>query len=148
MKGNSPTQTSFILIGFVELSPSFWNEVDFRFDYSYTRKLEYLFPDNNPKRYYPTMQAFSLKIIFRQLLSKVFLLEEGLGPLALNDRSYSDINEWDYGVSGWFAIGLDLKSVNYLPLVISVGSHFGLTVTNTTASFNTYCIQTQYFFLN
>ena len=46
-KGNSPSQTSFILNGFVEFSPSFWNDIDFRFDYSYMRKLESLFPDNN-----------------------------------------------------------------------------------------------------
>lgn len=94
------------------------------------------------------MQAISFKIIFRQILSKVVLLEEGLGPLALNDRSYSDTNEWDYGVSGWFAIGLDFKAINKLPVIISVGSHFGLTVTNTTASFNTYCLQAQYFLSN
>lgn len=146
IKGNTPTQASFAIGGFLEISPDFWNDIDFRFDYSYHRKLDYLFPDNNEDRYYPSLHAYSLKVIFRQILSRTLLLEEGLGPLALNDRTFSDINEWDYGVGGWFAIGLDFKNINKIPMVLSAGSHFGLTVTNTTASFISYSIQLQYFF--
>ncbi len=147
-KGKVISESGFSMNAFIEVSPDFWQIIDFRFDYTYMKKFEALFPDNNPERYYPSIQSYSIKVITRQELSEKWFLEEGVGPMILLDRTYSDINEWDYGISGWFAFGIDLQKVNNIALTISVGSQFGLTFTNTTASFINYSIQAQYFLIN
>ena len=148
IKGKAISHTAFALSGFVEISPDFWNIIDFRFDYSYMRKLDSLFPDNSPNRYYPSLQSYSVKLITRQLLSEKWFLEEGLGLMALKDKTYSDINEWDYGVSGLIGVGIDFQNSGNIPLTLSVGSNFGLAFTNTTASYLTYYFQIQYFLIN
>ena len=148
IKGSVLSHTAFSLGGFVEVSPSFWNIIDFRFDYYYMRKLDSLFPNNSPNRYYPSLQSLSLKVITRQPLTERWFLEEGLGPMALKDKTYSDINEWDYGVSGLINIGIDFQNSENLPIAITIGSNFGLTFTNTTASYLVYHLQLQYFLIN
>ena len=147
IKSNAPSQTSFAVGGFVELSPSFWNGVDFRFDYTFMRKADYLFPDKNTERYYPSMHALSIKAITRQLLSEKFFLEKGIGPLFLNDQTFSDMSTWNYGVCGWFSLGLDIKNISDLPITLAIGGHFGLTFTNETPSYFIYTLQAQCFIL-
>lgn len=148
IKGKAISESTFGINGFIELSPDFWNIVDFRFDYSYMRQIESLFPEKSQKKYYPSIHAFSLKAITRQIVSPVLFLEEGLGLLALIDKTYSDYNEWDYGVSGLVALGMDFKNSENFPVTLSIGANFGLTFTNTTASYMIYHLQLQYFLLN
>ena len=61
-----------------------------RISFVYAQDFNALLPGST-NRYYPFLKAVSLKAIFIQPLSEPYFLEEGFGPIVIDDRTFSNI---------------------------------------------------------
>lgn len=146
IKGNSPSVTSLsgkILVGY---EPEFLAGLSIRLGFLFARKVEYFLPENRTDRYYPFIKAFTLTGFIEQPLSKNLFLEEGLGFVYLNDRTFSDVDAWDFGIVGNFLVGIHLWNMNEKGFTFGVGTGFGNTFTNSTASYFNFYFETRYKF--
>ena len=145
IKGNSTAQTSFAANVFFDFKVPFITDASFRVNYLHSRKVEYLLPENRQGKYYPFIHALSLKAFINQSLGKLLYVEEGAGIVAVNDRTFSDTNVWDYGVAFNLLGGIDLRALDS-GFKLGLGTEYGITFNNTTASYFSFHLQSQYYF--
>lgn len=140
IKGNSPDQSSFSTSVFIETNTPLFEEVYPRVSFIYAQDFNILLPDTR-QRYHPFIKGFSLKGITSQYFDSRIFLEEGVGFLMLNDRTFSDVNEWNAGMVLSLAGGLDFRDFDLKGFKIGAGMEYGLTFTNTLAQFFSLHIQ-------
>ncbi len=146
VKGNSPSQNSLgfnVLAGF---SHTWLNEVGIRFGYSYARKVNYFLPESRQGRYYPYVQAFTAKAIIEQPLGGFLFIEEGLGLSAINDRTFSDRDEWGYGVAASLFLGWNMRKLSLTGFKIGFVGEAAFTFTSTSASYTILGFRAVYYF--
>lgn len=146
IKGNTSSQTSFAGNVFIDVSPSLFSTLTFRLNYLYARKIEYFLPEDRTNRYYPFIKAVSLKGLIKQYLSDNLYIEEGFGFLYLNDRTISDVNDWNFGIVFNLLGGINFREHSSTGFALGAGTEYGLTFTNSTASYLQAHLQLQYFF--
>lgn len=146
IKGNSASVSSFTTSLFVDTKMFFTEDVTIRYSFFYARKLEALLPDASGTQYFPYHRGFSVKAVIEQLLSTYLFLEEGLGLLLLNDRTFSDTNEWGIGAAFHITIGLDFRSYKNSGFKLGLGSDIGTTFNATTPNYFSVQLQTAYYF--
>ena len=144
ISGNTTGKGSFSSSFFLEVDPGFYKDLSFRFSFLYHTDFNSILP-NSTKRYYPFIKGFGLKGITSQSIEPNFFIEEGLGLIALNDRTISGTDEWDYGANFSLAAGFDLKDLDTQGFKLSLGTEYGLTFNNTLASYFSLYLQGQYF---
>ncbi|MHB1687202.1 MAG: hypothetical protein ACYCVH_07500 [Ignavibacteriaceae bacterium] len=142
ISGNLPSQGSFSSSIFVEANTNKAFGFDTRLSFVYVADIDLLFPRSSIS-YYPFVKGFSIKGIVRQPLSTIFFFEEGLGPLALNDRTFSDINSWDYGLAFSILAGTNFGDSRG-KIKLGAGIEYGLTFTKTTVRYSSFHLQIQY----
>ena len=145
LSGNSPNQTSFTSSLFFEFKTPFTEIITPRISFIYTQDFNKLLP-NTTNKYYPFLRGWSIKGIASQDLSENYFLEEGAGFLVLNDHTFSDINEWNYGVVFSIAAGLELKNNNLTSWRLGVGTEYGFSFANTFAKYFSLHLQVVYTF--
>lgn len=141
IKGDSPSIGAFTTSIFIETNTVLFLEVIPRLSFIYARDFNAIIP-NVKKPYLPFVQGFTLKGIVTQYLENQIFIEEGVGLLALNDRTFSDTNVWSYGVVLSLSGGWDLRGFNLSGFKLGAGVEFGITFNNTLAqysSFHFYC---------
>lgn len=111
----------------------------------YGRKIEALLPEGAYDWYYPFVRGVSLKAAMSQTFQNFFYTEEAIGPLLLNDRTFSDVNSYDLGLCFSFLAGLDFRT-GPRGMAFGLGTEYGLTFTNTLASYFSFYLQAQYYF--
>jgi len=131
IKGNLPSQTSFSGKAFIELEPFIIPLNSIQFAFTFAQKLEKIIPENRNNKYYPFIKSLSLIGKSEQFVTENLFIEEGFGLLLLNDRTYDDINTWNYGFV------LNASGGTYLnrKTKISIACDYGLTLNNTNASY-------------
>lgn len=146
IKGNSPAQTSYTSSIFVETEMPFVNEALLRLSFLYAADINSILPDNRII-YKPFVKGITLKTVAGQQLENKVFLEEGIGLLLLNDRTFSDTNVLDFGICASFLTGIDLRNENVIKgFKLGAGVEYGLTFTNTLASYISFHLQGEYFF--
>lgn len=146
IKGNSPGISAFTGGLFLSAVPWFSDDVQFRFGFAYSRRVEYFLPENRTGRYYAFIKSFYLKAVLDQQLNNMLFAEEGAGILTINDRTFSNTNTWDYGAGFHALIGFDFTDENIKGIRISGGIDSGITFTQTTASYFLFIVQLHYLF--
>lgn len=146
IRGNSPSQTSFNTSLFIDVAPEVMQGSSLRLSFHYGRTIESLLPQGLLARYYPFVRGISLKVTTSQIFQNFFYTEEAIGPLLLNDRTFSDVNSYDTGLSFSFLAGLSFRNDAGKGMTFGLGTEYGLTFTNTTASFFSFFLQAQYYF--
>lgn len=126
IKGESPSVGSFSTSVFVETNSVLFAEVTPRLSYIFAKDFNAIIPDSR-KAYFPWLQAISFKGITTQYFSGKLFLEEGVGLLAINDRTFSDTNLWAYGVVLSIAGGWDLRGFELTGFRIGAGAEYGIT---------------------
>lgn len=144
ISGNSAPVTSLAGNLFFDFSLWFSNYVEFRTGILYARKIEYFLPENREGRYYPFIKSFSLKGVIQQKISGNFFMEEGAGIIYLNDRTFSDTNVWEPGVTFSVLGGIDFTDGFSSGVKLGLGLDYGITFTKTNASFSIINLQMQY----
>jgi hypothetical protein len=135
IKGESPSITAFTASIYVETNITIFLEVTPRLSFIYAKDFDAIIP-NVRKPYFPFVQGFSFKGITTQYLEEGIFVEEGIGLLALNDRTFSDTNVWDYGVVLSLSAGWDLRNFNLSGFKLGAGIEFGITFNNTLAQYS------------
>ncbi len=146
IKGNSPPVTSLagkISFGF---NPGFLKAVTFRGEFLIARKVEYFLPEDRRGRYYPFVKAFSLAGFIYQPLANNFRLEEGLGFVLVNDRTFSDTDDWDSGLTATLLVRYTFDRPAQNGFSVALGAEFGNTFTNSTASYFVFFLEGLYRF--
>jgi hypothetical protein len=76
------------------------------------------------------VQGITFKGVTTQYFDGRYFLEEGVGLLALNDRTFSDTDNWNYGVVLSINGGFDLRGFNLDGFKLGAGAEYGITFTN------------------
>jgi hypothetical protein len=129
IKGNSPSVGAFISSVFVETNTVLFEEVFPRLSFIYAKDFNAIIP-NVEKPYFPWIQAITFKGVTTQYFDGRYFLEEGIGLLALNDRTFSDTDNWNYGVVLSINGGFDLRGFNLDGFKLGAGAEYGITFTN------------------
>ena len=129
---------------FTELNTPYFG-FNTRLSFIYAQDFNVLLPGTTNK-YFPFIKALSLKAIFTQQLSNSFFLEEGFGPEIINDRTFSNVDEWNYGTAFSIATGLDFRKYKMDGFKLGLGAEFSITFGNTFAKYFSLHLQGQYYF--
>jgi hypothetical protein len=130
IESNSPSLSSFSGGLILNVEPEFNEDISFRISFTYLRKIEYFVPENRTNKYYPFLKVFTLKTYINQRLSDYFFVEEGFGIAIVNDRVFSDRENWDYGAAVNFFAGIDLQRESSKGFITGIGLEYGKTFTN------------------
>lgn len=144
--GNSPSITSFG--GKISTDFNLWfsDEITFQAGFEHARRVEYFLPENRTNKDYPFVNYYFLKASIKQPFYKKLFLEEGIGLIVLNDRTYSDTNIWEYGGMFSLACGIDFRENIDSGFTLSAGINYGITINSTSAGFSLISFQTNYYF--
>ncbi len=141
ISGNLPSVGSLSTSLFVEVNTQNIFGFDSRVSFIFISDFNRLFPRAS-FQYYPFLKGLSFKGIVYQKASNLFYIEEGIGPLILNDRSLVDLNRWNYGIV--FSIAAGTNFGNPISIIhLSAGIEYGLTFTNTDVKYSSFYVQAQ-----
>jgi hypothetical protein len=142
--GFSASTGAFTSSLFAEVSTPFFS-FNPRISFIYAQDFNALLPGSTNK-YFPFLKAFSLKAMFTQPLSGPFFIEEGFGPIVIDDRTFSGIDEWNYGTAFSLTTGIDFREYKIDGFKAGVGVEYSITFGNTFAKYFSLHLQGQYFF--
>ena len=111
IKSNSPSVGAVTTSLFIETNTVLFSEVFPRLSFIFAKDFNAIIP-NVEKPYFPWMQGITFKGVTTQYFDGRYFLEEGVGLLALNDRTFSDTDNWNYGVVLSINGGFDLRGFN------------------------------------
>ena len=146
IQGNSTSVSAFGGSINSEFKLWFSNAVSFRLEYEHLRNVDYYLPENRTGKFYPFMNIYNLRAGIQQPLSSTFFIEESAGLLILNDRTFPDVNVWDFGGIFSLAGGINFRNLEKKGLTISLCLDYGFTINQTAANFSVVKIQGQYYF--
>ena len=141
-RGDFPSQTTFGTKIFLDAVSPFSVFSNFEFNFTYAQKIEKFLPGSYSYDHYSYFTSFGLSGIFKQMVNRRIFIGEGIGLIYLNDKSFNDIDTWNYGILISLFGGLDLNERFDLLLDID----YGITMNNTNASYLLVLIGTNYSF--
>ncbi len=142
---NSPAVGGFAAGFFVETDTPLFEEVFPRLGFVFMKDINAVLP-NNRKSYYPSMLGLNFKGVTSQYFDSKIFLEEGIGLLALNDKTFIDKNSWEFGLALSFLAGLDMRDFNLRGLKTGAAVEYGLTFTGSLPSYLNFYLQFHYTF--
>ncbi len=145
ISANSPNEETFASSVFIEsyLDPA--DYISTRLSFIYATDFNSIIPESR-NQYYPSIKAFSLKGIYTVYLNYNFYFEQGLGFITINDRIYSDRNNWDYGITASLLVGTDLRQNTINGFKLGLGMEYGLTFYNYSIQYFSVHFQAQFTF--
>ena len=129
LKGNSPSVGAVTATLFLETDLVLFSEVYPRLGVIYARDFNAIIPTVD-KPYFPYVQGVTFKGVTTQYFDGRYFLEEGVGLLALNDRTFSDTDNWNYGIVLSINGGFDLRGFDLDGFKLGAGGEYGITFTN------------------
>lgn len=142
--GNSPNQSAAFASVYIE-SSIYDNYLSNRIKFIYGTDINAILPESQSIRYYSFIKAFSYLTVMTQKIAPRFFIEESLGVLFINDRTFSDVNDWDYGVCGGFSAGYMLSDSD-LGWRFGLGLEFGFSTYSSTVRYYTFQLEGKYIF--
>ena len=148
---SSPSVGGFATGLFIETDTPLFEEVFPRIGFTYMKDINAILP-NNRNPYYPSILTLSFKGVTSQYFDSKIFLEESIGLLTLNDRTFVDKNSWEYGLSLSFLAGYDLRNFskgwfpNLKGLKTGIAVDYGITFTGTLPTYLNFIIQFHYTF--
>lgn len=142
-KGNSSSVGGFSSSLFLEANIPLFDEVFPRVGFIFMKDFNAILPNTN-QSYNPFIYGISFKGITTQYFDSKIFLEEGVGLLAIKDRTFNDTNVWDYGVDISLSVGYDLRNFDLKGFKIGAGVEFGFTFINTLPKYSSVQIFAHY----
>lgn len=130
-QGNFPSQTTFnTKVLFETHSPiSLFDKLNFNFTFG--QKIEKFLPESYSYEHYSYFTSFGISGTFTQYISHNLFVDEGIGLIYFNDRSFSDIDKWNIGM----LLNLSGGTIISKNIALSLSMDYGLTFTNTNSSY-------------
>jgi len=145
IKSNSPSVGTFTTSVFIETNTALFSEVFPRLGIIYAKDFNAIIP-NVEKPYFPWVQGITFKGVTTQYFDGRYFLEEGVGLLALNDRTFSDTDNWNYGIVLSINGGFDLRGFNLDGFKLGAGAEYGITFTNALPQYSSIHLFVNYTF--
>ncbi|GAB4296567.1 MAG: hypothetical protein Kow0098_19890 [Ignavibacteriaceae bacterium] len=145
LSGNSPSQAGYSFSLFLESDFELIPSVLPRLSFFYIQDFSAILPGSTDP-YFPFLKGFTLKGITTQYFDNKMFLEEGVGALLLNDRTFSDTDTWNYGTALSFGGGFDLRDFNLKGFKLGIVAEYGITFNNSLADYFTLSFQCHYLF--
>jgi len=145
LKSNSPSVGAVTTSLFIETNTVLFSEVFPRLSFIFAKDFNAIIP-NVEKPYFPWVQGITFKGVTTQYFDGRYFLEEGVGLLALNDRTFSDTDNWNYGVVLSINGGFDLRGFNLDGFKLGAGAEYGITFTNALPQYSSIHLFTIYTF--
>ncbi len=145
LSGNSPNVGAFSTSIFIDVKTPLSESIVPRLSLIYMRDFNYILPGTRFNNY-PYIQGYSIKLMTSQDYSQDFFFEEGAGFLFLNDKTFNDTSNTDYGALFSVTAGLDLRENNNPGFKLGVGIEYGITFNNTLAKYFSLHLQAEYLF--
>jgi hypothetical protein len=143
LQGNSPSVGASTASLFLETNTVLFAEVYPRLGVIIAKDFNAIIP-NIDKPYFPYVQGVTFKGVTTQYFDGRYFLEEGVGLLALNDRTFSDTDDWNYGVVLSINGGFDLRGFNLDGFKLGAGAEYGITFTNALPQYSSIHLFVQY----
>lgn len=143
LSSNSPSEGSFSTSIFIQADIPLFAEVFPRLSIIYNRDFSSLLPDSR-QTYYPYLQGFSFKGVTSQYFDSKIFLEQAIGTLFLNDRTFIDRDSWEYGIALSFICGLDLRNYDLKGFKVGAGVEYGITFTGNLPQYFNLHLQFQF----
>lgn len=112
-----------------------------RLNFLYNADYQAFLP-NEKAAYRPFVKGLNLKAVISPDLNETFYLEEAAGISVLNDRVFSDHNNWDYGV----VFSLSIAKPVFTNFDLAAGAEYNLTFTGTSVQYFSMFLQGKYSF--
>ncbi len=141
LMGDFPSQTTLGGKIFIETNNAFNPFDKLRLHFTYAKKIEKFLPGNFRIQYYSFMYSIGFSGLLTQELNQYITIKEGIGLILLNDRSFNDINVWNYGVSLSLLGEINLNK----NISLGLGLDYGLTLSNTNVSYFLLTLQSKYY---
>lgn len=142
---SSPSINGFIFSLYAQTDQSLFEEVYPRLSLSLMKEINSILPsDKTP--YYPQLISISFSGVTAQYFDSRIYLEESVGVIVVNDKSFIDRNSWEYGVLLSFLAGLDMRNFNLQGWQTGIGAEHGLTFSGLLPSYLNFYLQFQYNF--
>lgn len=139
--GNFPTQTILGTKVFFEF-PSIIRVFDnIQFHFTAAQKIEKFLPDTYTYNHYSYFTNIGISGIFNQPLNEYLNIRQGVGLIYLNDRSFSDIDSWNFGV----LLNLGVSSPISNSVELSLNIDYSITVNNTNVSYFLFLFDGKYY---
>jgi len=145
ISGTSLPQASFASSIFLETNSFIYPPVNIRLSFTYSGDFNILLPDSR-SNYYPFIKAFSIRGVSSQIYSKNYFVEETIGFITIDDRTFAGVNEWNYGTVFSLGTGFDLRTPELKGFKLCAGLEYAITFGNTFAKYFSLHLQSQYFF--
>jgi hypothetical protein len=142
---SSPSIDGYLISFYLQTDQPLFEEVYPRISLSLMKEIKSILPsDKTP--YYPQLISILFGGVTAQYYDSRIFLEESVGILLLNDKTFIDRNSWEYGVSLTFAAGLDMRNFNLQGFQTSIGIEYALTFSGLLPSYLNFYLQFQYNF--
>jgi hypothetical protein len=145
ISGDSPNQSAFTSSIFCEFKTPFSDNILPRVSFFYAQDFNRLLPEST-NRYFPFLKGISLKGVASQNVSENYFVEEGAGFIAINDRTFSDTDVWNFGVVSSIIAGFDFRNSNNTGFRLGGGIEFAFSFANTFAKYFSFHVQGEYMF--
>jgi hypothetical protein len=143
ISGNTTSLGSYNVSVFIQSESFFENDLYFRLTGLYCGDIDQIL--GTIRKYSPFLKGISFKGMTVQTISGSVYAEEGAGLLYLNDRTLSNANADDFGVTFSLLAGIDLTGFGNNGIKLGAGLDYGLTFNNTLAKYYSFYFQVQYF---
>ena len=145
ISGDSPNQSAFTSSVFFEFKTPFSDNILPRVSFIYAQDFNRLLPESTNK-YFPFLKGISLKGVASQSISENYFVEEGAGFIEINDRTFTDVNEWNFGVVSSVIAGFDFRNNANTGFRLGGGVEFAFSFANTFAKYFSFHVQGEYVF--
>lgn len=142
---SSPKINGFVVKIYLQTDQPLFEEVYPRLSISLLKDIKSILPsDKTP--YYPQLISLSFSGVTAQYFDSRIYLEESVGVIVVNDKSFIDRNSWEYGVLLSFLAGLDIRNFNLQGWQTGIGVEHSLTFSGLLPSYLNFYLQFQYNF--
>jgi hypothetical protein len=145
ISGTSLPQGSFTSSIFFETATILFPSINIRFNFIYAGDFNILLPDTRDN-YYPFIKAISIRGVSSQIFTKNYFVEESIGFITIDDRTFAGTSEWNYGIVFSVAAGIDFRTLYLKGFKLGAGPEYAITFGNSFAKYFSFHLQTQYFF--
>jgi hypothetical protein len=145
ISGDSPNQSAFSSSIFLDIKTPLSDDIVPRVSFIYNQDFNRLLPGST-NRYFPFLKGFSLKGVASQDISENYFVEESVGIITINDHTFSNDDEWNFGVVSSIFAGFDFRDNLNSGWRLGGGMEFAFSFANTFAKYLTFNVQGEYFF--
>lgn len=145
LSGDSPNISCFGNSINIFFKPGWEESLTFKAMYIYQADVQSVLPGTK-KPYTPYLSGVGAAIVHNNNTGTGLFFEEGIGIIFLNNRTYSDKNEWGPGILISSSIGTEVYSGKNERIEMLAGAEYGITLYNTYVRYFNLKLEAKYLF--